>query len=194
MRIVGGAFRGKRIITPTHTGTRPTSDRTRETIFNILLHNPAFGPKVVLDKAVLDIFAGTGALGLEAFSRGAKSVTFIENDPSTLSILQSNVKSFDLPTTCILKVDALHVGNAPSPFELVFLDPPYNKGFVLPVLNQLLEKGWLSPSAVLVIEIAKEEKLDLPSTFVKVNERLSGAAKILFVSLLSHTSKEIQHK
>src|SRR5260221_10469350 len=106
MRIVGGKYRGKKLNVPTHEGTRPTSDRARETIFNILLHNPSFGPKVLLDKTVLDVFAGTGALGLEAFSRGAKSVTFIENNRNALPILYANIKTFDLPLASVLEQDA----------------------------------------------------------------------------------------
>jgi len=115
MRIVGGKYRGKKITAPLHKGTRPTSDRTREMIFNILLHNPAFGPKVLNDKAILDVFAGTGALGIEALSRGGKSVTFIENDRTALPILYANIKAFNLLSGCVLEEDARSLRKAPSP-------------------------------------------------------------------------------
>ncbi len=180
MRIVGGLFRGKKILSPKHEGTRPTSDRARETIFNILLHNPVFGSKVVLHKDVLDVFAGTGALGLEAYSRGAKSVSFIENDSTALSVLEANVKSFDLPHSCILPLDALYLKAAPHPYDLIFLDPPYNNALVLPTLEQLLSKGWISEKAVIVIELSKAEMLTLPPSLIVETERVIGAAKVVF--------------
>ncbi len=181
MRVIGGKYRGKKIVTPSHQGTRPTSDRARETIFNILLHNPAFGSKVLIDKGVLDVFAGTGALGLESLSRGAKSVTFIENDKAALSILYENVEDFGLSRICVLEQDAAHLPMAPvTPFDLIFLDPPYHQNLVLPALTQLVAQGWLSADAVIVIEIAKNESLHLPSFLECVVERTSGAAKILF--------------
>ena len=158
MRIIGGKYRGKKLETPFHRGTRPTSDRARETIFNILLHNPAYGPQVLINKAALDVFAGTGALGLEAFSRGARSITFIENDRNTLQILYKNVRAFDLSSSCVLEQDARHLRMAPpAPFDLIFLDPPYDQGLVVPALMQLSVQGWLSVDAVIVIEIAKNE-------------------------------------
>lgn len=181
MRIVGGKYRGKKIMAPTHEGTRPTSDRTRETIFNILLHNPLFGPGVLLDKTVLDVFAGTGALGLEAYSRGAKSVTFIENSRSILPILYANIKALDLPRTCVLEQDIQRLSVNPGPpFDLIFMDPPYHQGMILPGLTQLESKGWIAKHAVIVIELAKDEALDFPPTLSLMMERISGAAKILF--------------
>jgi len=184
MRIVSGKFRGKKIISPTHEGTRPTSDRAREMIFNILLHNPAFGSKVLIDKRVLDVFAGTGALGLEAYSRGAKSVTFIEKDRETLFILRANVKAFDLPHMCILEQDATDLRQKPSSFfDLVFLDPPYHQDFVLPTLTQLINHGWLSQDVVIVIEMAKNESPHLPPFLSLILERISGATKVLFCVL-----------
>ncbi|MBI2706956.1 MAG: 16S rRNA (guanine(966)-N(2))-methyltransferase RsmD [Proteobacteria bacterium] len=180
MRIVGGKYRGKKIIPPLSEGTRPTSDRTREMIFNVLLHNPAFDPSGLLDKAVLDVFAGTGALGLEAFSRGAKSVTFIENNRTALPILRANIKAFELSASCVLEKDAQHLGVAPAPFDLVFLDPPYGQNLVLPTLTQLSSQGWLSPEAIVVIEIGKKEDFPLPSFLSFTTERLSGITKVVF--------------
>ncbi len=181
MRIIGGKYRGKKIVPPSHKSTRPTSDRTRETMFNILLHNPAFGSKVLKDKAVLDVFAGTGALGLEAFSRGAKSVVFIENDKDTLAILYTNTDAFGLSSSSILEQDATQLRMALSvPFNLIFLDPPYGKNLILPVLTHLYTQGWLSQDTVVVIEMAKNESLILPSYLELVTERISGSAKVLF--------------
>lgn len=169
---------------PSHEGTRPTSDRTRETIFNILLNNPLFGPKILQDKTVLDVFAGTGALGLEAFSRGAKSVTFIEKNKDILPILYANLKSFDLPSSCILEQDMQKLTiNSSEPFDLIFMDPPYHQDLVLPALVQLESKGWINKDAVILIELAKDEKLSLPPFLSLAVERISGAAKLLFCSV-----------
>ncbi|MBY0291930.1 MAG: 16S rRNA (guanine(966)-N(2))-methyltransferase RsmD [Alphaproteobacteria bacterium] len=181
MRIVGGKYRGKTIRVPSHRGTRPTADRTRETIFNILLHNPVLGLETLIDKTVLDVFAGTGALGLEAFSRGAKSVTFIENEREIVPLLKSNIKAFNLPESSVLADDACHLHTRPLvPFDLIFLDPPYHQGFLLPSLEKLFMYGWLANEAVVIIEMEKNESLSLPPFLSLLIERISGAAKILF--------------
>ena len=180
MRIIAGLYRGKKIATPTSMNTRPTSDRARETIFNILSHNPAFGAQVLVDQAVLDVFAGTGALGLEALSRGARSIQFIENNRATLPTLYANVKAFDLPLSSVLEQDVHDLSRAVTPFGLIFLDPPYHKNLLLPALDRLSSQGWFSKSSILVIEIAKDEKLLLPKNLSIVTERACGAAKILF--------------
>lgn len=180
MRIVGGKYRGKKIRPPLAEGTRPTSDRTREMIFNVLLHNPAFGPSVLLDKAVLDVFAGTGALGLEALSRGAQSVTFIENDRSALSTLRLNIKDFEISSARILEKEAQHLGQASSFFDLIFLDPPYGKNLILPTLTQLESHGWFSPEAIIVLEMGKTEDLSLPPFLSFTTEKTSGISKIIF--------------
>lgn len=185
MRIVGGKFRGKKISSPSSEKTRPTADRTRETLFNILLHNPHLGPNVFIEKHVLDVFAGTGALGLEAYSRGAKSVSFIENHRYALKSLRENVISFDLTPSCIIAGDPRKVGQAKKPFDILFFDPPYHKDLVAPSLLNLNNKGWISPEAILVIEIAKDEVLELPESYKLLIERISGAAKLLFY--LYHT-------
>ena len=184
MRIVGGKYRGKKLMAPTHGGTRPTSDRTRETIFNILLHNPLCGPRALQDKTVLDAFAGTGALGLEAYSRGAKSVTFIENNKAILPILHSNIRAFDLPASCVLEQDVHRLSiNTGAPFDILFMDPPYHQDMIPMALEQLESKGWIAEEALIIIELAKEETLLLPPTLSLVMERTSGAAKLLFCSV-----------
>jgi len=180
MRIVGGKHRGKKILPPLSEGTRPTSDRTREMIFNVLLHNPAFGPSILLNKAVLDVFAGTGALGLEALSRGAHSVTFIENDRSALSTLRMNIKDFEASSTHILEKDAQYLGQATSSFDLIFLDPPYGKNLILPTLTHLSSHGWFSPEAIIVIEMGKTEDFSSLPFLSFTTERTSGISKIIF--------------
>ncbi|MBA3812898.1 MAG: 16S rRNA (guanine(966)-N(2))-methyltransferase RsmD [Alphaproteobacteria bacterium] len=181
MRIIGGKYRGKKLLPPIHEGTRPTSDRTRETIFNILLNNPSLGPQILRDKAVLDVFAGTGALGLEALSRGAKSVTFIENSRDVLPILQANIKACELPPTFVLEQDGRLLGANPyPPFDLIFMDPPYHQDMILPTLAKLESNGWMGKAAVVLMEISKDETLYLPSFLSLEVERISGAAKLLF--------------
>lgn len=181
MRIVGGKFRGKKLVAPTHQGTRPTCDRARETLFNILFHNPHLGSSVLLGKRVLDVFAGTGALGLEAISRGAETVSFIENDPATLKVLRENLKAFDLPALRIYEEDATHLSRVPMlPFGLIFLDPPYHQNLLLPSLENLYHKGWLGEGAIVVMETAKNENIIIPSFLTLILERTSGAAKLLF--------------
>lgn len=181
MRIVGGKYKGKKISAPSHGGTRPTSDRTRETIFNILLHNPLFGSQNLQDKAVLDVFAGTGALGLEAFSRGTKSVTFIENHRDALPTLYANVRAFNLPSFCVVEQDAKALKkNLQAPFNLIFIDPPYYQDLLLPTLIELQSKGWIAKDALLLLEMAKDESLDIPPFLSLIMERISGPAKLLF--------------
>ena len=181
MRIVGGRFRGKKLAAASHQGTRPTSDRARETLFNILLHNPAFGSSVLLGKRVLDVFAGTGALGLEALSRGAETVSFIENDPAALKVLRGNLKVFDLPALQIFEEDAIHLSRVPMvPFDLIFLDPPYHQNLLLPSLENLYHKGWFREEAIVVMEAATGENIVIPSFLTLILERTSGAAKLVF--------------
>jgi 16S rRNA (guanine966-N2)-methyltransferase len=181
MRIIGGRFRGKKLVTPTHQGTRPTSDRARETLFNILLHNPHLASSVLLGKRVLDVFAGTGALGLEALSRGAETVSFIENDPAALKVLRENLKAFDLPALQIFEEDATRLSRSSmAPFDLIFLDPPYHQNLLLPSLENLYRKGCFGEGAVVVMEMAKDENIIIPSFLTLILERTSGVAKLLF--------------
>lgn len=183
MRLIGGKYRGRKIKPVHQASTRPTSDRTREMIFNVLLHNPAFGPDCLLKKDVLDVYAGTGAFGLEAFSRGAQRVCFIENHRQALSILKETIKSFDLPSSCILNQDAQTPGLPPHSFDLVFLDPPYHKNLSEATLSSLYKKGWFAEEAVLIVEVEKNEAFHPPSFCHLVIERVCGAAKILFLKL-----------
>lgn len=155
-------------------------------IFNILLHNPAFGPRILVNKTVLDVFAGTGALGLEALSRGAKSIFFIENNKETLPILYANTRNFSLSPSCIIEQDAHNLNiSLPVPFDLIFLDPPYNQNLIEPSLMQLFSKGLLAKGGVVVIEMGSREIFLLPPFLTLATERQSGAAKVLFCSVLS---------
>jgi len=149
-------------------------------IFNILSHNSAFGSQVLVDRTVLDVFAGTGALGLEALSRGARTIQFIENNKAILPTLYRNVKEFHLPLSSVIEQDVQTLGGASLSFDLVFLDPPYHKGLLLPALERLSSQGWMPKNAMLVMEMAKDEDLLLSDSFSLLTERFVGAAKFLF--------------
>lgn len=161
MRIVAGKYKGREIIGPSSIATRPTSDRVRESLFNILAHGiDGFS---IDDARVMDLFAGTGALGLEALSRGAKFCQFVEESAEARGIIRKNADAYGAIGQCkIWKRDATDLGDCgpQSPFDLVFADPPYNKGLGEKALLALIAGAWLSPGAVVVLEEA--EKADVP--------------------------------
>ncbi len=156
MRIVAGAWRGRALAAPPGQDTRPTADRVRQSLFDRLLHAP-WGGKALLDGAtVLDVFAGTGALGLEALSRGAGHAVFIERAPAALAALRANIRACAAePLTTVLPVDALRPPAAPSPATLAFLDPPYGQDLGPRAVAALRAAGWLAPEAVVVLETGR---------------------------------------
>ena len=168
MRIVSGAFKGRRIVTPKDQNVRPTSDRTRESLFNILAHGLAEWDGELEGASVVDLFCGTGALGLEALSRGATHVTLIDNAVSVLSTVRKN-SSLGINAarqTTILKMDATMLAPPPraaqAPCTIAFLDPPYGTGWALPALGSLKARGWLSSGGLAVAELGADESLDPP--------------------------------
>jgi 16S rRNA (guanine966-N2)-methyltransferase len=186
MRIVAGQYRGKPLIAPPGQATRPTSDRARESIFNILEHAP-WSPGL-REARVVDLFAGSGALGLEALSRGAAFALFVETDEAARGAIRDNVEAFGLfGTTRVHRRDAADLGPRPSsagaPFDLAFLDPPYAKGLGEKALEQLRTHGWLTPGAVTVFERGAEEPVIDVEGFDLVDERTYGAARVLFMRL-----------
>lgn len=185
MRIVGGEFRGKKLVLPSDKRIRPTSDRTREALFNILGHDPHFRWNDVALPAgarVLDIFAGTGALGFEALSRGADHVTFLDNHPDSLKLLRQNAQAFGAQRQVdILSRDGSSPGLASVPYDLVLMDPPYNLGLAKVCLAALAVGNWLHPRSVVVIELAAKEVFDCPDGFENFKERKYGAARLVFL-------------
>jgi 16S rRNA (guanine966-N2)-methyltransferase len=164
MRIVAGKFKGREIKGPVSDNTRPTSDRVRESLFNILAHGIAgFGLE---DARVLDLFAGTGALGLEAISRGAKYCCFVEEDAGARGVIRTNADGCGvIGQTRIWRRDATDLGPcAPqSPYDLVFVDPPYSKGLGEKAIASLTTGGWLAAGAIVVLEEAtKTVVADVP--------------------------------
>ena len=178
MRIIAGQFRGRRLRAPKGQAIRPTSDRAREALFNILEH----GAPAVRGARFLDLFSGTGAVGLEARSRGADEVVLVENDRAALQLAHSNLAQLGAPPGVrLLARDATRLGPAPHPFDLVFLDPPYRSGLAGAALEVLLRHGWLGIDARIVIELAATDDLELPDGYALERERRYGGAKFLFL-------------
>ncbi len=189
MRIVGGKLRGRRLATPKSQTIRPTTDRVRETLFNILEHSY---PENLSGGRALDIFAGTGALGCEALSRGAAYALFIETGAEGRALLRQNVDTFGLAgCTRILKRDATRPGPCPQdkPFNLIFADPPYGEKLAEKALKHLVSQGWLADRALLVLE---EDKFALPNeleNFELLERREFGLTAIGFFRFESGNDK-----
>ena len=172
MRIIAGTWRGRRLVAPQGSTTRPTAERMRQALFDMLMHAPWLGRAGLEGMAVLDGFAGTGALGLEALSRGAGSAVFMERDRAALAALRANIAACDAVAT-VLAVDAT-APPAGRPAGLVFLDPPYGKGLIDRALAGLTRTGWIVPDTIIVAESGAEEKLTAAGE--KLAERTHGAA------------------
>jgi 16S rRNA (guanine966-N2)-methyltransferase len=177
VRIVAGAWRGRRLLAPTGTTTRPTADRVRQALFDMLLHARWGGRAAVAGAAVLDAFAGTGALGLEALSRGAATASFIERDLAALTVLRANIAACGaMAQARVLTADAAQPP-AGTPCELVFLDPPYREALVPRAVAALRASGWIAPGALLVAEFAREEAI--PALGTTLAERAHGPARLV---------------
>src|SRR6478752_2298430 len=181
MRIVAGKFRGKALLSPSDESVRPTSDRAREAMFNILASRIG----VHLDGLkVLDLFAGTGALGLEAISRGASGAVFVDTGAEARGLIRDHIEAFGIAGTAkLLRRDATALGPAGTmgPFDLVFLDPPYAKGLGEQALVSLRDGKWLGQDATIVLEESAEVELALPEGFVLDDRREYGAAAVHFI-------------
>ena len=186
MRIVGGKNKGRNIAAPPGKLTRPTSDQARESIFNILVH-ANYALPINEAALVIDIFAGSGALGLEALSRGAGFCLFVETEPKARAAIRQNVDTMGLAgITRLHRRDAtklrIAASNLRGPFTHIFLDPPYHKSLVRPVLRKLGEQGLIADKAVIIYEMGKDEEPNLRG--YKVHDtRVWGAAKVVFMSV-----------
>ncbi|MEP3048543.1 MAG: 16S rRNA (guanine(966)-N(2))-methyltransferase RsmD [Roseibium sp.] len=182
MRIVSGRFKGAALAAPKSQATRPTSDRLRETIFNILAH----GLDVDLDGArVLDLFAGTGALGFEAISRGARHCTFIEEGAEARGVIRKNMETLSLNgVSKIFRRDATRLGSSGNiqPFDLLFADPPYDKGLGEKALSSAAAGGWLKENTICVLEERATADVDIPDGFSELDRREAGDSQIVFLS------------
>lgn len=187
MRIVAGSLKGRAIVAPEGQGTRPTSDRARQAIFNVLEH--AAWAEDVLDGArVIDLYAGSGALGYEAISRGAAFCLFVETDDGARGAIRENMDAYGLfGRTRVHRRSATDLGPRPGSagdaFTLAFLDPPYAKGLGEQTLAKLLEGNWLAPEAVVIFERGSDEpEIETPG-YERMDERDYGAARVLFLKV-----------
>jgi 16S rRNA (guanine966-N2)-methyltransferase len=169
MRIVGGRLKGRALLTPSSRAIRPTSERLRESIFDILEHR---FPGQIEGARVVDLFAGTGAVAIEALSRGARFAMFVDNGAEALG-----------GVTRIWRADATKLGSAPAggPFALAFLDPPYGQALAGPALASLVGGGWLEPNALCVVEEAEKVEIVAPDGLALIDERTYGDTKIMIL-------------
>jgi len=183
MRVVGGRLKGRNLASPASRDIRPTADRLRESLFNILIH--AYEDPIS-DARVLDLFAGTGALGIEAVSRGAKFALFVDNGAEARALMRDNVEVLGLGgVTKVYRRDAANLGPAHpvEPFSLVFLDPPYGKGLAEKALVSLRDGGWLTPNALLVVEEAKAAGFKGPEGFAELERRVYDDTEFTFLKV-----------
>jgi 16S rRNA (guanine966-N2)-methyltransferase len=183
LRIVGGVHRGRRLTAPPGEAVRPTSDRAREALFNILSHGDFAAAGLPFGgRPVLDAFAGTGALGLEALSRGASAAAFIENGREALAALRHNVAALgEEDRAHVVAGDATRPPRAALVCTVALLDPPYRSGLAAPALSALAKAGWLMPDALAIVEVAAREELPVPAGFAVIDERVYGAARLVFL-------------
>ena len=177
MRIIAGSWRGRALLTPKDRAIRPTGDRGREALFGILEH----GQPPVRGARFLDLFCGTGAVGLEAASRGAAEVVLVDQQAAALALARANLARLGAPrNVSLLAADAARLGPARHAYDLVFLDPPYRSGLATPALAGL-RGGWLAPAARIVVELAAKDPLELPDGYALEQERRYGAARFVFL-------------
>jgi len=184
MRVVGGRLRGRNLASPASREIRPTADRLRESVFNILIHG--YGDPIA-GARVLDLFAGTGALGIEAISRSAAFALFVDNGTEARALLRNNIEALGLGgVTKVFRRDATNLGAAHpvEPFSLVFLDPPYGKGLAEQALVSLRDGAWLAPGALLVVEEAKAAALAAPEGFAELERRAYDDTEFVFLRLV----------
>ncbi|MBI2257203.1 MAG: 16S rRNA (guanine(966)-N(2))-methyltransferase RsmD [Proteobacteria bacterium] len=183
MRVDSGSHRGTKLAVPEGKDVRPTSDRARQAIFNILAH----GHDAIEDARVLDVFAGSGALGLEALSRGAQSLAAFEKDRAAADCIKRNAAAcHETERTVIILGDIMSAPEAHrykrfTPADLVFLDPPYGQDLIAPALTALDNRGWIAGDALIVAEMAQNDSFAPPPGFAPIDERRYGKARIVML-------------
>jgi len=183
VRITAGRLGGRSLVTPEHERVRPTSDKVRQAIFNVLAHRD-FDVGFALEGArVIDLFAGTGALGIEALSNGASYTLFVDDSADSRALIRTNVEALGLiGITKIWRRDATNLGpmaaRAGGPFTLAFLDPPYRQDLVPRALASLRQGDWLAPNAIIVAESAKDESLSFANGYVLLDDRVYGDTRV----------------
>lgn len=186
MRIIAGRHRGRAIRMPKAEALRPSSDRLRQAVFNILDHGSS--PFTYAGEPVVDLFAGTGAYGLEALSRGASFATFVDRDGAALLGIRRNAAAMaEAGNIAVLNLDATKLFSPPrlipTPAVLAFLDPPYRSGLAVRALQGLHVHGWLRRDALAVVEVAATEPLPAPPAYTIFDERIYGSGRVVFLKL-----------
>jgi 16S rRNA (guanine966-N2)-methyltransferase len=179
MRIIGGRLKGRVLVAPSSRAIRPTSDRLRESIFDILEHRY---PGHVEGARAVDLFAGSGALAIEALSRGARFALFVDNGAEARALLRANVEALGLGgVTRVWRADATRLGSAPAggPFRLAFLDPPYGQNLAGPALASLVAGGWLEADALCLVEEAAKAEIAAPAGLAVMDQRTYGDTRIV---------------
>jgi 16S rRNA (guanine966-N2)-methyltransferase len=192
MRVVGGRLKGRVLAAPASRAIRPTSERLRESIFDILEYRY---PGSLEGARGLDLFAGSGALGIEALSRGARFVLFVDNSTEARALLRANVEALGLGgVSRIWRADATRLGRAPAggPFGLAFLDPPYGQDLARRALAALVEGGWLEPDALCLVEEAAKAAIRAPKELALVDERTYAETRIVILRRESGDAVPVQ--
>lgn len=184
MRIVAGAFRGRPLVAPKGHSTRPTADRTRQALFNVLEH-AKWGPDL-MGARVIDLFAGSGALGIEALSRGAAFCLFVERGAPACAAIRANLAALGLEARA--RIDRRDAAALPpratadgEAYDIAFLDPPYGEGLGEATLTQLAHGGWLAPDAIVSLERGAGDPASVPAGFERIDERRWGVARVSFL-------------
>lgn len=179
MRIIAGEWRGRKLVAPKGDFTRPTADRTRETLFSMLASR--LGSFEGL--SVLDLFAGSGALGLEALSRGAGHCLFVEQESEAVKTIRANIDTFDARTrTQVQQGSVMSLGPAKAPHDLILLDPPYDTGAGQVALDRMARLGWIGPATWIALETRKDEDIEVKALDIEA-ERKVGKAKLTILRL-----------
>jgi len=184
MHVISGKYKGRRIETLPGKEIRPTTGRAKEAMFNILTHGRFYGEASPLPGArVIDIFCGSGALGLEALSRGAEHVTFVDENPKALEITRKNIEHIGVTGSAdFLRADSTRVPpTRKDPCTLAFVDPPYETGVAAKAVENLISGKWLAPGAIIVIEQSKREDLKTPVGCTGLDERIYNSTKIIIL-------------
>lgn len=194
MKITGGKYRGRNIESRTQKTLRPTTARIRETIFNILTHGKFIyeddfisddNPSLIEDRKVIDIFCGTGALAIEALSRGASFAYLIDQNPKTLSLAKENIESLgEDENTSYIRSDSTLLPTAFEKCDVAFVDPPYNKNLGVSAIKSLASNSWLKKGAVVVLEHEKQDNVKEIPNFKKLDDRINDKTRITFYQYL----------
>jgi 16S rRNA (guanine966-N2)-methyltransferase len=186
MRITAGKFKGRTLSPPKDLSVRPTSDKVRQAVFNILEHRDFGFPFALEGVRVVDLFAGTGAMGIEALSRGARYALFVDDAAASRALIRENVEALGLTgASKIWRRDAASLGplDTLGPFDLAFLDPPYRKNLIAPALAGLRDGGWLNSPALLVAEMAEDEDIPPTEGYEILDDRIYGETRVVMLKL-----------